>query len=158
MRVIVISDTHHDIDAIRRILPIINECDVLVHLGDCNDDILKIKADLRVKEIVYVRGNCDYVMKSPSFVIKEWGGAKFLFTHGHNFRVNSSLLDLTYASLENECKYAFYGHTHIPAIDEMYGIQLINPGSVSSPRAGYPSYAIIEIKDEKIFTNINLIG
>lgn len=158
MKMIVISDTHHDIDAIRRILPVINECDTLVHLGDCNDDILKIQHELKVKEIIYVRGNCDYVMRSPERVVKEWGGVKFLFTHGHNYRVDSSLLDITYAALENECKYVFYGHTHIAAMDEKYGIQILNPGSVSRPRAGYPSYALVEKKDEKIFTNIILIG
>ncbi len=158
MKMIVISDTHHDIDAIRRILPIINECDTLVHLGDCNDDILKIEHELNVKEIVYVRGNCDYVMRSPEFVVKEWGGAKFFFTHGHRYRVDSSLLDVTYAALENECNYVFYGHTHIADLDRNYGVELINPGSVSRPRAGYPSYAIVEKKDGKIFTNIVLIG
>ena len=158
MKMIIISDTHHDIDAIRRILPVINECDTLVHLGDCNDDILKIKHELTVKEIICVRGNCDFVMKEPEFLVKEWGGAKFFFTHGHRYRVDSSLLDITYASLENECKFAFYGHTHIPAMDESYGIQIINPGSVSRPRAGYPSYALVEKKDEKFFTNIILIG
>ena len=155
---IIISDTHHDIDAIRRILPVINECDTLVHLGDCNDDILKIKSELTVKDIIYVRGNCDFVMKEPEFVVKEWGGAKFFFTHGHRYRVDSSLLDITYASLENECKFAFYGHTHIAAMDEKYGVQIINPGSVARPRAGYPSYALVEKKDEKFFTNIILIG
>lgn len=158
MKMIVISDTHHDIDAIRKIIPVINECDTLVHLGDCNDDILKIRHELKVNEIIYVRGNCDYVLKSPEFVVKEWGGAKFFFTHGHRYRVDSSLLDLAFVAQENQCDYAFYGHTHVGDMQQYRQIQLLNPGSVSRPRVGYPSYAIVEEKDGKIFTNIILIG
>ena len=37
---------------------------------------------------------------------------------------------------ENDCKIVLYGHTHVKAIEEVKGIYLCNPGSVSRPRKG----------------------
>ncbi len=156
MRMIVIADTHHDIYALRKILPIINSCDYLVHLGDCNDDIDRIKGEITVKNVIKVRGNCDFVSKNPIFTVAEIAGSKFFFTHGHAYRVDDDLIDLAFAAEENGCKYAFYGHTHIAATDYCRGVTLVNPGSLARPRAGGASYCIVEGENGNFLTNIIL--
>jgi hypothetical protein len=156
MKMIVISDTHHDFYALRKILPVINSCDYLVHLGDCNDDIDKIRGEITTKNVICVRGNCDYVTKYPIFSVVEIENAKFFFTHGHAYRVDDDLIDLTFAAEETGCKYAFYGHTHIAATDYYRGVTIINPGSLSRPRAGGASYCIVEGSNGNFFTNIIL--
>ena len=153
MRLIIISDTHHDINAMRKILPIIDSCDYLVHLGDCNDDIQRLGVSLKTK-VICVRGNCDFVNKNPIIQTITIGETKCLLTHGHALRVKDTLLDLALCAKENQCEYAFYGHTHIAGEDEAYGVKMINPGSLGSPKFDRPSYLIVEEEKGKIFTNI----
>ena len=157
MRMIVVSDTHHDMTALRKLTEIINTCDYLVHLGDCNDDIRRL-GNVFKPEVICVRGNCDFVCKNPVYVVKEINGIKYLFTHGHTLRVKDTLLDLALFANENGCRYAFYGHTHIAGEDEMYGVKMINPGSLGSPKFSYPSYLLVEEENGKIFTNILFIA
>ena len=160
MKMIILSDTHHDVVAIEKILPIINSCDCLVHLGDCNDDIKRLGEKIKVKEIIKVKGNCDFLeLVNPTEVIREIDGVKILFTHGHRFRVKDDLLELMLYAQEHECKYVFYGHTHEPKTDERYGINFINPGTLSSTSNWYgQSYCVVEIENGKIFSNIIFMG
>lgn len=160
MKMIILSDTHHDVASIEKLLPVINSCDCLVHLGDCNDDIKRLGERIKVKEIIKVKGNCDFIeMKNHCEEIREIEGIKMLFTHGHRFRVKDDLLSLMYYAQENECKYVFYGHTHEPKCEERYGIQFINPGTLSSTSNWYgQSYCMVEIENGKIFSNIIFMG
>ena len=158
MRMVVISDTHHDLESIRSFLHVINSADYLVHLGDCNDDIDRLRQEIKTPNIIKVRGNCDFASNEPINKIVEINNIKYLFTHGHAFNVNSSLLSLRFYAEENECKYVFYGHTHVPATDYIYSMTFYNPGSTSKPRAGSPkSYAIVEEKDGKVVVVFNRI-
>lgn len=158
MRMVVISDTHHDIQSIRSILHVINTCDYLVHLGDCNDDLDKLEGEIKVPNIIKVRGNCDFISNANAYEIVEINGIKYLFTHGHNFNVTSSILSLRYFAEEQGCKHVFYGHTHFPATDYIYSMTFHNPGSTSRPRGGsLPSYIIVEEEKGKVAISINRI-
>ncbi len=158
MRVIVISDTHRNVEALRSIIPTINSCDVLVHLGDGVADLDAFADALTVKEIVRVCGNCDFTARFPSFAVKQIGKEKCFFTHGHAQHVKDELLTLAYTAMENGCTYAFYGHTHEISTEIYCGVSMINPGSLGKPRFSAPSYCIIEEENGKIFTNIVSMG
>lgn len=156
---IIISDTHHDIVSIEKILPVINTCDYLVHLGDCNDDIKRLGEKIKVKEIIKVKGNCDFIeLGNKTEEICQIQGVKMLFTHGHRFHVKDDLLELMLYAQENECNYVFYGHTHQAQTDERCGIQFINPGSLSSSNWCGQSYCVVEMENGKIFSNIIFMG
>ena len=43
-----------------------------------------------------------------------------------------------------------FGHTHIPVTVYEEGVWLVNPGSVSAPRQGKPTYAVIDIEQNGI--------
>ncbi|MGI6404129.1 MAG: metallophosphoesterase family protein [Oscillospiraceae bacterium] len=38
-----------------------------------------------------------------------------------------------------------FGHTHTPLSLYRDGVYLLNPGSLSQPRVGFPSYAVIDL-------------
>ena len=149
----VISDTHGKIDNVKAILPIINTCDYLVLLGDRVGDLVPIYKEILPEKII-VKGNCDIAPFYPEDYVLDWCGKKFLFTHGHRYGVKRDLLNLAYAGKEKECDCVFYGHTHVADQTEFAGVKLVNPGSISEPRLGNPSYCMVLEDAGQIFTKI----
>ncbi|MDT8718109.1 phosphodiesterase [Clostridium sp. 19966] len=106
------------------------------------------------ENIIAVRGNCDsevdaallnYPMMSDySFIL--FGERRVFLTHGHLYNPDKL------PALKQGDIFA-YGHTHIYQAENVNGIFLINPGSVSLPKAGNThTYGILressfEIKD-----------
>ena len=57
---------------------------------------------------------------------------------------------LVEAAREKGCNAVFFGHIHVPVLEEEDGVLLVNPGSLAFPRqrGRRPSYAVLET-DEK---------
>ena len=55
---------------------------------------------------------------------------------------------------ELECNAVIFGHTHLPFIEELGGVLLINPGSCSY-YSQVKTYAVLTVKDGKINAYIN---
>ena len=157
-KVLILSDSHGRSENIR--LAIIKERpDMLIHLGDIEDDPEKVRRWLGLTvPAVFVQGNCDRyggydLQKSAVF---ELNGHKFFCSHGHMQGVNYGLQNLMYSALENGCDIAMYGHTHIPYDEEfsgedenLGGVRILNPGSISLPRGGSRrSYMIMTFDSE----------
>ena len=153
MRIGVISDTHGIISSIERLGCEIKGLDVLIHLGDNVDDISLIRKHYK-GEIINVKGNCDLSTNTPNDRVEEICLKKIFLTHGHRYSVKEGLAKLRYKALETEADIVLYGHTHIGKIDFEEGIWYINPGSVSLPRDGARSFAIITINQGCIEPNL----
>jgi putative phosphoesterase len=153
MRIGVISDTHRSISGIDQLRDKIQGLDVLIHLGDNVDDTSIIEKYYKGK-IISVRGNCDFSTSTPYDRVEEVFGKRIFITHGHRYNVKENLFRLRYKALETEADIVLYGHTHIGQIDFEEGIWYINPGSVSQPRDGAQSFAIISIKEDCIEPNL----
>ena len=48
------------------------------------------------------------------------------------------------------CAAALFGHTHVAMMEEKDGLLILNPGSVSRPRNGKASFAVLETDGEKL--------
>lgn len=146
MRIVVISDSHGRTNAIDKILFSQPRAKHVFFLGDNVRDIEDFEFLYPDKNFYAVAGNCDYNMISPTKGIKELEGVKIFYTHGHTLGVKSTKEHLLKTAKQNGCQIALYGHTHIA--DTVYedGVYLVNPGSVSCPRSGSPSYAVIDIE------------
>ncbi len=148
MIILIISDTHGDI---RRAVKLANsfKYDLMLHLGDFYDDAMAI-SKLTGIETIAVAGNCDFTTKhlEQDFVLN---GLKIKMIHGHKHQVKTTDYYLREMMEAEGFDIVLYGHTHIA--DETYvGKSLIlNPGSISLPRDGLPSYAILEIDEEGNF-------
>ena len=83
-----------------------------------------------------IRGNCDGevdqmllhfpILTDYAAILAD--GKLIYLTHGHHIPEASKAL--------HAGDILFYGHTHIPAFEEMDGIYYVNPGSVSIPKNG----------------------
>ncbi len=152
MKILIFSDSHGAAFGINRILARIPDADVLIHLGDGSEEFERIaKAHPQLKAYS-VAGNMEewrsFGKKSNAEQIITLEGIDILLTHGHRFGVKTELTRYHDYAKARGVKYALFGHTHLPT--ERYysesGITLFNPGSISFPREGSPSFGTMEIR------------
>jgi len=60
MRVLVVSDTHGDAYALRRVIQSQPDAKIIFHLGDGIKDVDKISDEFPNREFCVVSGNCDF--------------------------------------------------------------------------------------------------
>ncbi|WP_353093252.1 metallophosphoesterase [Tissierella praeacuta] len=155
MRIAVVSDTHGDNKAIIEKLSEIKKPDILCHLGDYVTDAVKISKAIGVKAII-VRGNGDYLHSEyKEDEIIDIRGKKILLTHGHKYNVQNGMTNLYYKGLELGVDMVLFGHIHIPIIEKIGDMIIMNPGSPSLPRNAEKTrtFGMVEI-EETIKTKI----
>ena len=137
MKVLIVSDSHGFTSMLREIISKENNCDAIIHLGDGSSDIHAINDLTAYKPVYQIKGNCDISSYNSSLrFISYFDNFKFIACHGHTYNVKNDLTALFYAAKEYECRFAFYGYTHIPAYEESEDVILFNPGSVMNGRYG----------------------
>lgn len=115
MRIIVISDTHQYYRNFETIVLRNPDADMFLHLGDGESEYQLLCRNMPevADKFRYVKGNCDYGSDAPlTELIDVAPNHRILATHGHRYRVNSTLDYLEQEALENGCDVALYGHTH----------------------------------------------
>ena len=138
MRILVISDTHGNLDRFRVIFKKIQEenpVQMIVHCGDHYEDGTALRRTCGIP-VIAVKGNCDGEFSDDNFAILETEAGDFLVTHGHMENVGYSLQRLCYKTEENGCIRAIFGHTHRAAYAQTGGMYFMNPGSLTKPRDG----------------------
>ena len=145
MRVLIISDTHGRRANLEEVLEREESLDMLIHLGDVEDDDDYIEAVVDYPPHI-IAGNNDYF----SFLSKEKeikiGKYKVWITHGHNYYVSMDTKRLRQEAVARGVDIVMFGHTHKPYIDVGGDLMVINPGSLSYPRQDgrKPTYIIME--------------
>lgn len=152
----VLSDTHMQINYIKKAVDKLKECDMIIHLGDNVADVEEIKKHYD-GSVVNVKGNCDYYTNDLSEKIEIIENKKFFITHGHNYNVKNTLMNLKYKAEEVGADVVLFGHTHIATALFEDGIWFVNPGSAAMARMGKNSVSIIKICDKKILPEIILL-
>lgn len=147
-KIFVFSDTHGNLDAINRIAPIIEESDVVIHLGDNHSDLYGLSAEVYDK-LYSVNGNCDGGGDDVTFKVEN---LKVLITHGDKYGVKTSLSRLYFKAKELGVNVVFYGHTHLASVEEYDGITFINPGCMT--KFAQKSYCYCVVTDNKITAKI----
>ena len=146
MRVLVVSDTHGKDDNLLKVLEIEKNLDFMVHLGDIGrlEDYIE---EITGLACFAVRGNNDWSSLLPADNIIMLGKHKTFITHGHHHNVYISTDDLRRYATALGCDIVMYGHTHIPEIEKVAGVTVVNPGSLTLPRQGNrkPSYILVNI-------------
>lgn len=153
MRIGLLSDSHGDLYNAKKAISSMGSVDMLVHLGDYCRDAEALSKQLD-REIIYVRGNCDFSSAAESDKIIDVSGKRLLLTHGHNYNVKGDYIDLYFKALESGVDAVLFGHTHMADVFEKNCILFINPGSVSRPRDGIKTYAVVTIDKGLIEPNI----
>jgi len=165
-KIIVFSDSHGVSYNMERVFALHSDADAFIHLGDGAREFNKL-CKLRGKVGYSLLGNCDSsflcLFADTPHAVYTIGGKRFFMTHGNAYGVKSGKEELLKVAAERcpDADFVLYGHTHVSEnsyLSEASGfekpIYLINPGSISRPREGDPSYAIILIKGENVLTNV----
>jgi putative phosphoesterase len=152
MRIAVLSDTHGNYALAVRALDLLGDFDHIVHLGDMCDDAENIEAAIG-RKLLIVAGNGDMAKSYPDSVNMVICGKRFLMCHGHTFQVKSGLARTYHKALENGTDIVLYGHTHIPAIEEINGILFMNPGTLKMA-AGRATMGILSIEGNSVSAEI----
>lgn len=149
MKLLLVSDSHNNIDILKKIIIKHYDCDYYIHLGDSqlNKELLN--------PFISVKGNCDYdnFPLSLDLNIEDFN---IHFEHGHF--INKSLHDY----LNNiNCDIFIFGHTHKKMYEKINGKIVINPGSLTRPKdCNEGSYVILQLKNHNIincqFFNVKL--
>lgn len=151
IKITVISDTHGNLRDIDSLAEIMLESDYVFHLGDHFDDMKNYHHILGDK-LYRVHGNCDWGNQKD--IVVKVGDVKIFATHGDLYGVKSGNERLVKKAKEENCKVAFYGHTHVSGIESCDGVLLINPGSLSKYTTK-KTFAYVVINGDKVTPIIN---
>ena len=134
MKIVVVSDSHGRNDILNAIREKHPDAGLFIHCGDLEADPMFYPG------YIVVRGNNDYYCRFEDEV-----------THSHRFSYFSRSEKLSNRAKELNCDIVCFGHTHVAYLDQVNGVTLLNPGSLSHSRDGRPcSYAILDIDENEI--------
>ena len=132
MKILVISDTHYELDNLSKLLKKYPDMDLYLHAGDSErspDELFPFQS---------VKGNRDYLSSFPKELVFNTPLGNLIMRHILQYSLN----DL----YEKNIKVVISGHTHKKDYRYHDGIYFINPGSLDYPRDGNRgSYAIVNI-------------
>ena len=152
-RIGVFSDSHGDVDAMKKLYESMGHLNAVIFLGDMTEDIEafhKYLADQGSAIPVYsVRGNNNVASKEPDFLVLKLGERKLFVTHGHRYHVRQGTETLCRAAREKDCDIALYGHTHMRYCSFDEGVFVLNPGAVSGSYPSRKKTAAVLILDGK---------
>ncbi|EPF46833.1 MJ0936 family phosphodiesterase [Treponema vincentii F0403] len=166
--VLLLSDTHGAVDAVRWILAAFSEeCQACLFAGDGAQDIMTVVREAAAGKltippvIIMAQGNCDCQLYPPVFTDSEnqkpfglpvyqqkmIAGQQILLAHGHLHHVELDGRKLSMTAENLGCIIAVYGHTHIQSIEGFGGVTAVNPGSPLRPRGkSYGGFALLSLR------------
>lgn len=149
MKILIVSDTHGDLRALRRAVDKEQDAAAVIFLGDGLRDAETLQDERPALRLYTVRGNCDLTLTAPAGALAPFGGFLFFYTHGHLYGVKSGLTELAEAAAARDAQAALFGHTHRQTLERRNGVLLFNPGSLSSHQ-GEGHYGIATVQDGKV--------
>lgn len=132
MKIILVSDSHHNNRALDQIALLYPEADLFLHAGDSETD------EYSIAPFESVKGNCDHFSTAPIRRIIDTPVGKLLMQHYPTIPYD--------IIKEYDIKIFVHGHTHSRKYSQENGLIIINPGAISFDRDGHDlSYAILTI-------------
>ncbi len=153
MQIIVFSDSHGRIHNAVFSIEELGTVDHILHLGDVRQDASDLGVVFPHIPITAISGNSEIGAGSLFEKTIELGGKRIFLCHGHTYHVKNGLSALAAKGKEENADLVLFGHTHEPFDGVVDGVHLFNPGSISLPATGGPSFGIIEIKDGVLRTS-----
>lgn len=137
MEMILVSDSHGNIDVLKEIVRRHPHANYYLHLGDSE------RYPNEIEPFVSVQGNCDPYDTYPKSRFFKTRYGTFYLEHG-----NGVGRSLDYMASKHADFYV-YGHTHVQDIRTYQGMYILNPGSTTFPRDGSIETYLVLSWDEK---------
>lgn len=151
MRILVISDTHRDAGSLRQALLHQKKAEVVIHLGDGEEETTALRGSFPGKMFLQVKGNNDWGSSLPLSGEIVLEGKRIFYTHGHAYRVKYGYSEIIAAARERKADILLFGHTHEPLQEYRDGLYILNPGSLCGFEA---TYGYVDITPAGVVTNI----
>lgn len=145
MKILVLSDSHCDKYLLERIIKKESNVDMIIHLGDGNDEFEDIMLNSKITNYC-VAGNCDFETTAPYTRIIIAADKRLFIAHGHTFDVKETYSKIIKTAKSENADICLFGHTHMQyksVIDDMI---VLNPGAVNY----FNDYAVIKIVNSNI--------
>ena len=151
MRVLIVRDTHGRHTAFDKALKEAGKIDYLVHLGDTEGGEDYIEAVCGCPAYI-LAGNNDFFSDCLREMEIMFGHKKAFMTHGHYYNVSLGPERIAEEGRMRGADIVMFGHTHRPYLEEINGLTVLNPGSLSYPRqeGRKGSYILMEMDEEGI--------
>ncbi len=146
MKVLVVSDSHGKVDNLIRAVEL-TQPDYVLHLGDCQRDLEKLRQTFPMLPVEGVPGNCDYGSCDQPERLIELVGVRILMLHGHTRGVKSDVMRAVWAARECGAQVLLFGHTHRPMVDNDGALLVLNPGAAGDPLR--PTCGLLTIENGK---------
>lgn len=138
MKILIVSDTHRDDQALKDLYRDYPKFDLYLHAGDSCSDMYNIYP------FDSVQGNCDYFPFDEKRFVRTSAG-NILMRHHPFLRPDE----------REQIRIFIHGHTHIYKVEDKDGLLIINPGSLTRPRdKSHGSFAILDIEDNAICVDV----
>lgn len=146
MKILVVSDTHRNIENFKKVVKKTSPLDRVLHLGDAEISQETLQGIARCP-LDCVAGNNDFYSSLPKELTITIGKHKAWLVHGHRHGVHYGIDSIVAKARERGVDIVMFGHTHKPCIAIAEDLTAINPGSLAYPRQDdrRPSYIIMEI-------------
>lgn len=147
---IAVSDNHSETGILYDIYEQHQDADGFFHLGDSEFKYDDTELSLYRR----VKGNMDFYPEFPETDRVSFDNVRLFLTHGHLFGVNGSRERLADQAQQQRAQFALYGHTHVARYENINGVHVINPGSISQSRSNIEeTYAEIQYDGHKGIIN-----
>lgn len=150
-KIVVVSDSHGNRQALDNLDNIFAESDMIIHLGDTSSDGRYVLNKYPDKTVV-INGNCDIFSVGEKEKIINIENISIFACHGHAYSVKSTLTRLAARANSLGCRIALYGHTHEAREEIFKGVTLLNPGTLS--RYSQNSYLYLVVNGDKFTQKI----
>ena len=148
MKILVFSDSHRSrggmMDAIDAHNP-----DLVIHLGDLQDDAEEVGYAYPQLAMIKVPGNCDGWTTAPAIRLVTLEGRRVLLSHGHLWRVKQGYGAAIREARKADAHILLFGHTHVAYCEQVEGLWVMNPGSSRK------SYGVILLEKDNISCSIH---
>lgn len=174
MKIGIISDTHGSLLGWELAWKILENSDIIIHCGDLFNhgpgnpipekysprELLNILNNLN-KPVLIARGNCDSEVDQTflnipicyPFLLYQIENLRIIASHGHIFK-KEEWIEI---GKKWKINILISGHTHIPVLEKIDELIILNPGSPSIPKEKIPTCAEIDLSQKtiQIFDLIN---
>ena len=131
-RILVLSDSHgYPLNTLLMKAESLGKIDAVFHLGDGFRDMDGFLAEFPF--VFRVAGNCDFTGGERECLVPLFG-KRFFLSHGHAYRVKSTMQLLKARAYETEADCVLFGHTHEPYNEYDSGRLYLNPGAACDGR------------------------
>ncbi len=158
MKIGFLSDTHGYLEDTNRALKILENCDVIIHLGDVlahgpRNKILDGYAPKELAEVLAKRDDIEYISGNCDADVDSMVTGKDISSKAQFMEVDDLKIYATHGYLEDEeerietakalkANLVVTGHSHIKELEKFDDMVFLNPGSTSLPKDGSKSVAM----------------